>query len=101
MIGECINWALKTLNNLGYQTKSIPAQTIVDTPWSHVARIETTHGEFYLKKTPKAFYLEVSIIKFISDQFKASVPEIIADNTDLHCFLMKSAGENLRKYLKK
>ena len=35
------------------------------------------------------------------DQFHASVPEVIAHNAELNCFLMKDAGRPLREILKK
>src|SRR6202021_730260 len=58
-------------------------------------------GYNYLKATPELLSLEASIIHILHDQFHASVPEVIAHNTELNCFLMKDAGRSLREILKK
>jgi Phosphotransferase enzyme family len=55
---------------------------------------------FYLKTTPARIALEPKIIQILHDQFHASVPTVIAHNTELNCFLMKDAGKPLREILK-
>ena len=45
--------------------------------------------------------MEAAIIQILHDQFHASVPEVIAHNAELNCFLMKDAGRPLREILKK
>jgi hypothetical protein len=65
-----------------------------------VARFVTSDGYIYLKHTPKLLALEAGIIQVLHDQFHMSVPEIIAHNAELNCFLMKDAGRPLREILK-
>lgn len=69
--------------------------------WSYVIRYNTSKGFVYLKQTPKLIALEATITKILHDQFHAPVPEIIASNSELDCFLMKNAGNSLRPILKK
>jgi hypothetical protein len=49
---------------------------------------------------PPDISLDPQIIQLLMDQCHASVPVVIDLNADLHCFLMKDAGLNLRAYLK-
>lgn len=71
-----------------------------NTPWSYVVRFATSAGYIYLKHTPALLALEASIIQILHDQFHVSVPEVIAHNVELNCFLMKDAGRPLREILK-
>lgn len=98
---EVINWAFVQLSSLGYSLKSDQPQTVLNTHWSHVLRFETTQGYIYLKHTPDLIALEADIIKILHDQFYAPVPEVMAQNADFNCFLMKDAGQNLRGILKR
>jgi hypothetical protein len=97
---EIIQWACKCLSSLGYKLKSKVPENVLKTPWSYVIRFETSEGYIYLKHTPAMLALEASIIGLLQDQFHASVPTVIADNTELNCFLMKDAGRPLRDILK-
>lgn len=98
---QIVDWATDCLVSLGYTIKQKP-ECILSTPWSSVYRISTSIGDIYLKQTPPALFLasEPTIIKYLSEQFHASVPDVIAIYDDQHCFLMKDAGEPLRKTLK-
>lgn len=98
---EFIQWAYNYLSSHNYPLKNTFPETIQDTPWSYVARFSTTTGYIYLKHTPKLLALEAIITQILHDQFHASVPEIIAHNAELNCFLMKDAGTPLRGILKK
>jgi hypothetical protein len=71
------------------------------TPWSYVLRFATTKGYIYLKQTPKQLGLEAVINQVLHEQFHASVPQIIAHNAELNCFLMHDAGRSLREILKR
>ncbi|HAT9121167.1 TPA: aminoglycoside phosphotransferase family protein, partial [Legionella pneumophila subsp. pneumophila] len=73
---------------------------MLNTPWSYVVRFDTSDGYIYLKHTPELFALEPIIIQILHEQFHASVPIVIALNTELNCFLMKDAGKPLRGILK-
>ncbi|HYF97743.1 MAG TPA: phosphotransferase [Coxiellaceae bacterium] len=94
-----LKWATEYLISKRYFLQRSP-EIIVETPWSKVILFPTLKEDVYLKQTPPSLFLESKILKLLSDQFHVSVPIIIADNDELHCFLMKDAGQSLRKYLK-
>lgn len=97
---KIIQWACKSLSSLGYTLKNKQPEQVLKTPWSYVARFNTSDGYIYLKHTPALLALEAVIIGVLQDQFHASVPTVIAHNTELNCFLMKDAGRSLRDILK-
>ena len=97
---EIIQWGCKYLSSHGYTLKSNLPENVLNTPWSYVVRFETSDGYIYLKHTPALLALEATIIQILHDQFHASVPTVIAHNTELNCFLMKDAGRSLREILK-
>ncbi len=98
---EIIRWGSNYLSSHGYTLKSNLPENVQDTPWSYVIRFATSDGYIYLKHTPSLLALEASIIQILHDQFRASVPEVIAHNAELNCFLMRDAGRPLREILKK
>ena len=98
---EMIEWACQYLSSHGYTLKSKLPESVQNTPWSDVIRFATTDGYIYLKHTPPLLALEAIINQTLHDQFHASVPEVIAHNAKLNCFLMKDAGRPLREILKK
>lgn len=77
-------------------------ETIVETPWSKVLKFTTSNPErqFFLKQTPKDLFLEAAIIKTLRDTCNiTAIPEIIAENKSLSCFLMPQCGDfSLRDY---
>lgn len=95
---DILNWATGCLNSKGYSLVGNP-EIIQETPWSNVIRLSTLHGDFYLKQPAPLLAIEASVIQLLVRQFNASVPCIVANNDELHCFLMKDAGISLRKYL--
>jgi hypothetical protein len=95
---EIISWAKEALNITAEQPCHI--KVILKTPWSSVMAIETESETFYLKHTPELIAAEAKIIQLLHDQFHAPVPIVIAENTELSCFLMKDAGRKLRDILK-
>jgi len=97
---EVIQWGCKYLSSHGYTLKSNLPENVQSTPWSYVIRFVTSDGYIYLKHTPELLALEASIIQILQEQFHISVPEIIAHNVELNCFLMKDAGKSLREILK-
>jgi hypothetical protein len=98
---EVIQWGRKYLASHGYTLKSNSHENVQNTPWSYVVRFATSNGYIYLKHTPKLLALEAVIIQILHDRFHAPVPEVIAHNIELNCFLMKDAGRPLREILKK
>ncbi|OGT31502.1 MAG: hypothetical protein A3E87_04030 [Gammaproteobacteria bacterium RIFCSPHIGHO2_12_FULL_35_23] len=95
-----IQWGYNCLSSLGYTLKSGSPENVQNTPWSYVVRFATSDGYIYLKQTPNLLALEANITQILHDQFHASVPEIIAYNAELNCFLMKDSGRLLREILK-
>lgn len=94
-----VNWAIHCLSVKGYSKQHSP-EIIIETPWSIVIRFSTFKGYIYLKQPAPLLSQEANIIQLLAKQFQASVPYVIAINNDLHCFLMKDAGQALREYLK-
>lgn len=95
-----LEWATDYLISKGYSLLHSP-EILLETPWSNVIRFSTSQYDVYLKQMPPAISLDPKIIQVLMHQCHASVPVVIAINEDLHCFLMKDAGQNLRTYLKK
>lgn len=95
-----IEWAEEYLLSNGFTLTRQP-EHVRSTPWSSVTRFATSTGYIYLKHTPELLALEAGIIQILHNQFHASVPDVIAHNAELNCFLMKDAGRPLREILKK
>ena len=86
---EIIEWAKKALHQ-----PEIKSSVVVDTPWSSVLKIHTSERSVYLKQTPPDLFIEVDIINICREQCKiTNIPEVIASNKDLHCFLMEECGD--------
>lgn len=98
---DVIQWGLDYLTSHGYTLKSNHHEDVQIRPWSYVIRYNTSDGFIYLKQTPKLIALEATILTILRDKFHAPVPDIIASNSELDCFLMKDAGSALRPILKK
>jgi hypothetical protein len=96
---DILKWGSDYLTASGHIIELAP-EIVLSTPWSTMIRFSTTTGDFYLKQTPAAISKEPQIIQLLSDKFHASVPDVIASNTELHCFLMRDAGKVLRAILK-
>lgn len=97
---ELVQWAHQYLSSHGYTVISDTPEHVLDTPWSSLVRFATSQGYVYLKQTPALLDLEAPIIQILHTEFQASVPIIIAHNTESHCFLMRDAGRTLREILK-
>lgn len=90
-----LDWARALLPSGGLIT-----ETVCETPYSHVVRLRVGEHVFYLKKTPAGLFREASVMKALATCQPGGVPEIIASNTKLRCFLMRDAGQPLRACLK-
>lgn len=100
MTAPHIQWAMHTLNALGYSLLHPRPETILATAWSEVTRFQTSQGFVYLKKVPPSLALEASVIQMLQKQFQANVPTLLAQNAKQHCFLMIDAGISLQEYFK-
>lgn len=98
---DLFKWGTDSLVSDGYSIE-YPPEILLSTPWSTIIRFSTSLGRFFLKHTPPSLFLslEPQIISILSKQFPTKVPTVIACNNNLHCFLMRDAGESLRQYLK-
>lgn len=96
-----VQWGLDKILSFGYTLKNQNPEVLQDTPWSYVGRFLTSDGTIYLKHTPSQLAIEVPILKLLHNQLNAPVPEVIAHNKKLTCFLMVDAGQSLRSILKK
>lgn len=97
---KIIAWARNALK-IAEDKVFAESKVLLNTPWSSVMAINTAVSTVYLKHMPEQIALEPDIIRHLKNQFNASVPEVIADNKELNCFLMKDAGIPLRTTLKK
>jgi phosphotransferase family enzyme len=100
MNSNSIVWALNTLQRVGYTIQNPTPEIILQTPWSRVYRLDTDQGHCYLKQVPAGLFLEPQVIYLLRENCGASVPMLIADNLQEHCFLMQDAGISLREFLK-
>lgn len=93
-----LNWAKDTLK-ITDEKAFAASKTIVQTPWSSVFEINTGDEIVYLKQTPIDLFLEADIIKLLCASGVKTIPQIIADNKNEHCFLMTKCGDvTLRDY---
>ena len=95
------DWLVSQLSAQGITLSDKTGEVIVSAPWSEVSRFDSSVGFVYLKTTPKLLALESQIIQVLRNCYQASVPELLAVNSDLHCFVMKDAGMSLRSVFKK
>lgn len=95
---DILRWASTYLESKGYVMVDTP-EIIQETPWSCVARFVTRDGYIYLKHTPEKLSLEARILQALHHEFQAPVPNVIAYNAKLNCFLMEDAGKSLRGIL--
>ncbi len=100
LTAKVIAWAKETLESLGYNSNKPSPETIVNTPWSHVMRFDTSCGYVYLKHMPSMISLEPFFFQALQKHCQAPVPTVIEKNKNLNCFLMKDAGHSLRATLK-
>ncbi|CZG38532.1 Uncharacterised protein [Legionella pneumophila] len=86
------NWLTKQLNN--GNSSELKTNTVVDTPWSTVIKVELGLNCYYLKQTPSDLFIEPDVINFIQMKIpNAPVPEILSINGGLDCFIMNSCGD--------
>ena len=100
MNSNSIVWVLNTLQRVGYTIRNPTPEVILQTPWSRVYRFDTDQGHCYLKQVPPGLSLEPRVIHLLRENCGASVPVLIADNPQEHCFLMQDAGISLREFFK-
>ena len=86
---EALEWAMKTLKQSALNTS-----VVVETHWSIVVKIGISNGSVYLKQTPPDLFIEARVLRKCREICGITdVPEVIAVNNKLHCFLMKECGD--------
>jgi len=95
---QALTWAETVLTQQGY-TITAPTVLVRAMSWSQVSRIFTEQGVLYLKVMAPAFANEPNVLRAISAQQQGIIPHVIAENAELHCFIMQDAGDPLRELL--
>lgn len=99
MNAEMIAWAEKVLASTGEQSIKPPTD-VRHMPWSQVISLTTKHDTYFLKAMAEPFAYEPLLLDYFKQMGFAHVPQLIAVNEKMHCFLMQDAGNNLREKLK-
>ncbi len=91
-------WAQNYLHQQGYSIQG-PFRLIQNTSWARVHQLVTTKGFLYLKQVPELFAIEPNLLLYLRSFFPALVPEVLAHNSNLRCFLMNDRGTPLKEKL--
>jgi hypothetical protein len=94
---KTLQWAKSYL--LLHEKSTLRHRIVVETSYSVVYQLETTHDVFYVKQVPKALFLESQTVRFLNQHGCKNIPEIIAENAELNCFMMKACGTNSLRHL--
>lgn len=93
-IAEINKW-LREVLNLDIKSNKDKVNTVIQTPWSLVLKIDYGNNSYYLKQVPPGLYIESCIMKCINQHVSNSyVPKILYENAKLNCFVMESCGES-------
>lgn len=95
---HALQWAIQYLASYK-KIEIVNHEIVAETAYSVVYKIETTQNIIYLKQTPEALFLEPKTLAFLHQQGCKNVPELIAENNELHCFLMSSCGDVSLRHL--
>jgi len=98
LTSEAVQWAIDYLTRQA-SVRIVNHYNVVQTPYSQVHKIETIQDVFYLKQTPRILFLEAKILAFLHEQGCQNIPEFVAENEMLHCFLMRSCGDVSLRHL--
>lgn len=77
----------------------VERQCVVETSYSTVYRLKSINSVVYLKVTPELLFYEAEILKFLHEQGCQHIPELIAQNSLLTCFLTRSCGDESLRHL--
>lgn len=86
-----IQWAVDYLES--HDCRLVAIQKIVEPAHSIVNKISTSQGDFYLKQTPLALFIEPDTLSLLHDHGCQHIPTVIAKNDRYHCFLTKACGD--------
>jgi len=88
---QALRWAEKQISS-SKKLQLINHEKIAHTTYSIVYKLTLENGEMYLKIVPSQLFLEAKTLQFLRAQDCRHIPEILAQNEQLSCFLMKSCG---------
>jgi hypothetical protein len=85
---HALTWTIARLREAGAIPQSAPDQL---RSWerSFLMRIHTDIGNYYFKAAPAVFRHEPQLMKWLRDQFRSSIPEVVAIDTDRHWLLLR------------
>lgn len=84
-----IDWARQAL-----RAPDAVFETVVGTPWSRVLKISAGGKNYYLKQPAAGLFIEADIITACRNLCGiTAIPELVAQDDDLHCFLMSDCGD--------
>ena len=93
-----LQWAIDDLMSR-VKVDILSYHIVVETSYSVVYQIKTSRGIFYLKQVPEALFLEPYTLRILHASQCQYIPEIIAENKDLHCFTTTSCGDISLRHL--
>lgn len=89
---DALDWALEYLGVR--ENRSIDDyQPVVETSYSAVYKINSSNDVFYLKTTPESLFIEAKTLAFLHEQGCQHIPQLVAQNRELNCFLTRSCGD--------
>lgn len=69
-------------------------ETVVETPWSRVLKTAAHGKNYYLKQPAPGLFIEADIIAACRSRCGiTAIPELVAQDDALHCFLMTDCGD--------
>jgi len=99
-MSHALQWARDVLSAQGILLADADIEPLRDVPWSAVTRLKTPDGNLYLKQTAPLFSIESALMEKLGTLSPGLVPNVIARNPALRCFIMDDAGSVLRDTLK-
>ena len=95
---KALQWAKQYLTSHEKST-ILNHHIVVETSYSIVYKIETSRSTVYLKQVPNALFLDPQTLRFLHQHGCKNIPEIIAENADLNCFMTASCGNISLRHL--
>lgn len=88
---KALHWAIEYLAS-HKKTNVSSYRIVVETSYSIVYQIETSRGIVYLKQVPRPLFLEPDTLHFLHSMHCKNIPEVLAQNPELNCFITISCG---------
>jgi len=95
---KALQWAIEDLTSRR-KVDVLSHKIVVETSYSIVYQIDTSQGLVYLKQVPKPLFLEPYTLRFLHESQCRHIPEVIAENKQLQCFITTSCGDISLRHL--